>query len=116
MTGVTWVEITFSRHECGNKENKCGGSFVFVGDIISMARSIRVTNYQSCWFYGVVCVPVVVEKLLVNIFHVSLMLALLNSLPVCSLKDYILSIKISLILHITNKIFVYCCCYVGVLS
>ncbi|XP_023739744.1 membrane-bound transcription factor site-2 protease homolog [Lactuca sativa] len=105
MTGVTWVEITFSRHECENKENKCGGSFVFVGDIISMARSIRVTNYQSRWFYGVVCVPVVVEKLLVNIFHVSLMLALLNSLPVYYLDgESILEVALCCFSSLTPRI------------
>ncbi|KAK9062357.1 hypothetical protein SSX86_019543 [Deinandra increscens subsp. villosa] len=101
MPGVSWVEITFSRpysSECtqaGNEmgssysynkslseEHKCVGSFVFIGDMISMSRSIRLTEYQPRWLYGFAYFPDLVEKLLVNSFHVSLMLALLNSLPV----------------------------------
>ncbi|XP_024993138.1 membrane-bound transcription factor site-2 protease homolog isoform X2 [Cynara cardunculus var. scolymus] len=99
MPGLAWAEITFSRPyspECqrvGNKmrssynnsgsgENSCSGTFVFIGDMMSMARSIWLTEYQSRWLYGVAYIPAVVEKLLVNTFHVSLMLVLLNSLPV----------------------------------
>ncbi|KAI3518835.1 hypothetical protein L1887_07673 [Cichorium endivia] len=105
MTGVTWVEITFSRPECENKENKCGGSFVFVGDIKSMARSIWLTEYRSRWLYGVVYVPVVVEKLLVNTFHVSLMLALLNSLPVYYLDgESILEVALCCFSSLTPRI------------
>ncbi|KAM0038388.1 putative S2P endopeptidase [Helianthus debilis subsp. tardiflorus] len=97
MPGVSWVEITFSRPyssdctQAGNEiglsynkseESKCGGSFVFIGDMISMSRSIWLTEYQPRWSYGFAYFPDLVEKLLVNSFHVSLMLALLNSLPV----------------------------------
>ncbi|GJW09004.1 membrane-bound transcription factor site-2 protease homolog isoform X1, partial [Tanacetum coccineum] len=84
---VAWVEITFSRpcssyNSSGLEENRCGGTFVFIGDMMLMARSIWLTEYQPRWLYGVAYIPVVVEKLLVNSLHVSLMLALLNSLPV----------------------------------
>ncbi|XP_076895136.1 membrane-bound transcription factor site-2 protease homolog [Bidens hawaiensis] len=94
MPGVTWVEITFSKpysSECAQtgdeigssyNESLCGGSFVFIGDIMSMSRSIWLTEYRPRWWYGFAYVPDLVEKLLVNSFHVSLMLALLNSLPV----------------------------------
>ncbi|KAI7738236.1 hypothetical protein M8C21_009767 [Ambrosia artemisiifolia] len=99
MPGVSWVEITFSRpyssdctqsgNEIGSsynkswsEESKCGGSFVFIGDMMSMSRSIWLTEYQPRWPYGFAYFPDLVEKLLVNSFHVSLMLALLNSLPV----------------------------------
>ncbi|XP_024989341.1 uncharacterized protein LOC112523871 [Cynara cardunculus var. scolymus] len=99
MPGLAWAEITFSRPyspECqrvGNKmhssynnsgsgENSCSGTFVFIGDMMSMARSIWLTEYQSRWLYGVAYIPAVVEKMLVNTFHVSLMLVVLNSLPV----------------------------------
>lgn len=85
--GVAWVEITYSRpcsryNSSDLEENKCGGTFVFIGDMMLMARSVWLTEYQPRWLYGVAYIPVVVEKLLVNSFHVSLMLALLNSLPV----------------------------------
>ncbi|KAK1412720.1 hypothetical protein QVD17_34190 [Tagetes erecta] len=99
IPGVSWVEITFSRpysSECTQARNemgsgynkswsedsKCGGSFVFIGDMMSMSRSIWLTEYQPRWLYVFAYFPDLVEKLLVNSFHVSLMLALLNSLPV----------------------------------
>ena len=102
MSGVAWAEITFSRPyspECqrvGNKmwssynnsvseENCYGRTFVFIGDMMSMARSVWLAKYQSRWLYGISYIPAVLEKLLVNTFHVSLMLALLNSLTVCAL-------------------------------
>lgn len=88
MSGVAWVEIEFSRpclssNISGSEENMCGGTFVFIGDIMLMSGSIWLTEYKPRWLYVVEYIPVVVEKLLVNSFHVSLMLALLNSLPVC---------------------------------
>ncbi|KAM7263256.1 hypothetical protein ACFE04_000939 [Oxalis oulophora] len=96
LPGLTWVEITYSSPKCVNLasnsllpsntsetiENKCGGTFVFVGDVISMAVSIRLTSYQPRWTYPFAeRLPNVMEKLLVCTFHVSLTLALLNSLP-----------------------------------
>ncbi|CAK9135404.1 unnamed protein product [Ilex paraguariensis] len=101
MLGQTWGEITYSSPyspECrqpernsfpGHKssdfgEISCGGTFVFIGNMISMAHSIRLTSYQPRWSldFGAY-IPNVLEKLLMCIFHASLMLALLNSLPVC---------------------------------
>ncbi|XP_071735509.1 membrane-bound transcription factor site-2 protease homolog [Rutidosis leptorrhynchoides] len=84
---VSWVEISFSRrcssyNSSGSEENRCGGTFVFMGDMMLMAHSIRLTEYKPRLLFGLGYVPVVVEKLLINTFHVSLMLALLNSLPV----------------------------------
>ncbi|KAF3956203.1 hypothetical protein CMV_018647 [Castanea mollissima] len=100
MPGLSWVEITFSRSlsaEClqlGRNsfsdsktsdliESKCRGSFVFVGDVISMARSVRLTAYQPRWAFHIGrYLPDVLERGLICTFHVSLTLALLNSLPV----------------------------------
>ncbi|KAK9989550.1 hypothetical protein SO802_029789 [Lithocarpus litseifolius] len=100
MLGLSWVEITFSRSlsaEClqhGRNsfsdsktsdliESKCRGSFVFVGDVISMARSVRLTAYQPRWAFHIGrYLPDVLERVLMCTFHVSLTLALLNSLPV----------------------------------
>lgn len=102
MPGLSWVEITFSRSlsaEClqlGRNsfsdsktfdliESKCRGSFVFVGDVISMARSVRLTAYQPRWAFHIGrYLPDVLERGLMCTFHVSLTLALLNSLPVSS--------------------------------
>ena len=95
-----WVEITHSRPystEClqlrsslldsntssDAVEQTCGGTFVFVGDVTSMARSVQLTDYQSrCGFFLGEYLPNNLEKGLICTFHVSLTLALLNSLPV----------------------------------
>lgn len=98
MPGMIWIEVTYSSPyslEClqlGKKlfsdsgvseESNCGGTFVFVGDVISMASSVQLTAYRPRWAsnFGTY-LPNVLEKLLMCTFHVSLTLALLNSLPV----------------------------------
>ncbi|KAG5099511.1 hypothetical protein JHK82_044563 [Glycine max] len=97
--GSVWVEIAYSRtsHEClshvqnrfpfsetsGVKETNCGGTFIFVGDVISMAHSIQLTSYQPRWGPQIVAYfPNLLERILIWTFHVSLALALLNGLPV----------------------------------
>lgn len=100
IPGLTWVEITYSRpysSECWQlarnlvagvespnfEEMGCGGTFVFVGDVISMAFSIRLTAYRPRWLLSFgAYLPNDLEKIFVCTFHVSLALALLNSLPV----------------------------------
>lgn len=96
---MLWVEVSYSSPyslEClqsGRKspsgsrtydflEPNCGGTFVFVGDITSMASSVRLTAYQPRWAYFSPYLPYVLERMSLCIFHVSLTLALLNSLPV----------------------------------
>ncbi|CAK8562052.1 unnamed protein product [Lathyrus sativus] len=96
--GMVWVEITYSSpfHEClheenrfpvsktsGLKETNCNATFIFVGDVISMARSIHLTSYQPRWGPKIVAYfPNFLERILIWTFHVSLALALLNGLPV----------------------------------
>ncbi|GAV71290.1 Peptidase_M50 domain-containing protein [Cephalotus follicularis] len=98
LPGWMWVEITYLSpysQKCshlGNNtvpvsntsmEHKCGGTFVFVGDVISMAHSVILTSYQPRWAFAFgACLPNSLERCLVCTFHVSLTLALLNSLPV----------------------------------
>lgn len=100
MPGLIWVEITYSRPyslEClqfrresvgdsrtsDSMESNCGGTFVFVGDVISMARSVQLTAYQPRWAFPLgTYLPNVLERILRCMFQVSLTLALLNSLPV----------------------------------
>lgn len=103
MPGLAWVEITYLSpskgciHPARNsfqenidatvKNKSCVQSFVFVGDMISMGQSLHLTSYQPRWeFYIGTYLPDVLEKHLICAFHVSLTLALLNSLPVCFLQ------------------------------
>ncbi|PQQ18756.1 membrane-bound transcription factor site-2 protease homolog isoform X2 [Prunus yedoensis var. nudiflora] len=68
IPGLIWVEITYSRPyslEClrvrrksfvgprisDSMESNCGGTFVFVGDVISMARSVKLTAYRPRWAF-----------------------------------------------------------------
>ncbi|KAI3444344.1 hypothetical protein Pfo_001009 [Paulownia fortunei] len=101
LPGLGWVEITYSSLECHNHgrtifsdnkhyssgERSCLQTFVFVGDLISMAHSIHLTSYQPRWsIYFVAYLPNLLEKLFKCAFHVSMVLALLNSLPIKNLK------------------------------
>ncbi|XP_074334899.1 membrane-bound transcription factor site-2 protease homolog isoform X2 [Apium graveolens] len=100
IPGLTWTEIKYARplslkclqlmreslssiNSSKFEELGCGGTFVFIGDVFSMTNSVRLTSYQPRWSipFGAY-LPDVIEKLLKFTFHVSLMLALLNSLPV----------------------------------
>lgn len=109
MSGLSWVEISYLGYfspEClqlGRNsflvsktsdliKSKCVGTFVFVGDVISMAHSVRLTAYQPRWaFHFGAYLPNVLERILMCTFHVSLTLALLNSLPVSSYTNLIFS-------------------------
>ncbi|KAG9148797.1 hypothetical protein Leryth_018113 [Lithospermum erythrorhizon] len=103
IPGSTWVEITYissSSARCRslaadpfsdyNKEDdsiesNCLNTFVFVGDVISMAESLYLTSYRPRWSlkFGMY-IPNMVEKLLTCCFQVSTVLALLNSLRIFS--------------------------------
>ncbi|PNY14836.1 membrane-bound transcription factor site-2 protease-like protein [Trifolium pratense] len=107
--GMVWVEITYSSlsHECLHEENRlpvsnssdleetnCGATFIFAGDVISMAHSIHLTSYQPRWGPNIVAYfPNFLERILIWTFHVSLALALLNGLPV---SDELLILGIAL--------------------
>ncbi|KAL1547842.1 S2P endopeptidase [Salvia divinorum] len=97
LPGLGWVEITYSRLECLNRgrslvsenqqsnsgERGCLQTFVFVGDLTSMAHSIHLTSYQPrLSMYFIAYLPDLLERFLTCSFHVSMVLALLNSLPV----------------------------------
>jgi S2P endopeptidase len=108
---MVWVEITYSSpsHECLHEENRfpvsntsdlkktnCGATFIFAGDLISMAHSIHLTSYQPRWGPKVVAYfPNFLERILIWTFHVSLALALLNGLPVSDELAYIRNCIIS---------------------
>ncbi|KAL3630074.1 hypothetical protein CASFOL_023058 [Castilleja foliolosa] len=82
MPGLGWVEITYSTLQCQNSSG-CVQTFVFIGDVVDMEQSVDLTWYQPRWsvYFGAYF-PNVLEKFLTCCFHVSLVLALLNSLPV----------------------------------
>ncbi|KAL3523227.1 hypothetical protein ACH5RR_016061 [Cinchona calisaya] len=100
MPGLAWVEITYSRPSSpgcqklarnsfpgyknfGSGEMNCISSFTFVGDVISLGHALHLTSYQPRWSIHIgASLPNVLEKLFICAFHVSLSLALLNSLPV----------------------------------
>lgn len=100
-----WVEIAYSSpsREClsheqnrfqfsktsGVKATNCGGTFIFVGDVVSMAHSIKLTSYQPRWGPQIVAYfPSILERILIWTFHTSLALALFNALPVSD--EYVL--------------------------
>ncbi|KAL8513343.1 hypothetical protein ACS0TY_019519 [Phlomoides rotata] len=97
LPGLGWVEITYSSLECLNRgrifssdnkhtgytEGRCLQTFVFVGDLMSMSHSIHLTSYRPrLSIYFISHLPDLLEKLFTCAFHVSMILALLNSLPV----------------------------------
>ncbi|KAL7089795.1 hypothetical protein ACP275_13G205000 [Erythranthe tilingii] len=106
LPGLGWVEITYSSLECHSRRRSlfspekhssseqisCLQTFVYVGDLITMANSIHLTSYQPRWtIYFMAYLPNLLEKLFTYAFHVSMVLALLNSLPVFFLDgEYIL--------------------------
>lgn len=122
---MVWVEITHSSpsHEClyernrfpvsktsGLKETNCSATFIFVGDVISMAHSIRLTSYQPRWGPKIVAYfPNFLERILIWTFHVSLALALLNGLPVSDehilayVRNYLVSSIGSVYVHYEQK-------------
>ncbi|KAL5773793.1 hypothetical protein ACOSQ2_013717 [Xanthoceras sorbifolium] len=122
LPGMIWVELTYSRPfslEClqhqsnlasdssmnSITEDYCGGTFVFVGDMITMAHSLRLTAYRPrlSSVFGAI-LPNVLERSLKCTFHVSLALALLNSLPVYFLDgESILEVTLSIFTFLSTR-------------
>ncbi|XP_052728012.1 membrane-bound transcription factor site-2 protease homolog isoform X3 [Vigna angularis] len=119
--GLVWVEISYSSpsHEClsheqnrfpfsktsGVKATNCGGTFIFVGDVVSMAHSIKLTSYQPRWGPQIVAYfPSILERILIWTFHTSLALALFNALPVYLLDgEYILDATLSYFTSLSSR-------------
>ncbi|XP_042055461.1 membrane-bound transcription factor site-2 protease homolog isoform X2 [Salvia splendens] len=133
LPGLGWVEITYSRLECLNHgrsvdsenqqsnsgEKGCIQTFVFVGDLTAMAHSVHLTSYQPrLSMYFIAYLPDLLERFLTCSFHVSMVLALLNSLPVFFLDgESILEVTL---LHYfgfmssrMRQSVLRCCLYVG---
>lgn len=119
MPGITWAEIAYRRpysHQCMKLEKNmtepaensdsgegCHKTFLYMGDVISMTRSVRLTSFQPRFtsMFGAY-VPDVFEKIFACTFQVSVALALLNSLPVYFLDG--------------ESILEVCSCYIAFLS
>lgn len=102
MPGFSWIEISYARPyslECLQKEGNlssshatnynfgpspCGGTFVYVGDLSSAARSVKLSPYRPRWalFLFIADVPYILEKCLSCLLHVNAALAAVNCLPV----------------------------------
>lgn len=99
--GQAWIEILYSKpystncsqegeknpslpsHTNNQNNDRCGGTFVYIGDLISLAQSVHLSEFQPRWSFPFsFLLPAVLAKLLVCTFYTSLALALLNSLPV----------------------------------
>ncbi|XP_042451807.1 membrane-bound transcription factor site-2 protease homolog isoform X2 [Zingiber officinale] len=101
IPGMSWVEVTYSSpysSQCSEYRSNastysenfgfdstfCGGTFVFIGDALSLAHSIHLSAYQPRWIFTAYMahMPDVLEKFLACCFRISASLALVNSLPV----------------------------------
>uniref|UniRef100_A0A803MFM0 Endopeptidase S2P n=1 Tax=Chenopodium quinoa TaxID=63459 RepID=A0A803MFM0_CHEQI len=108
MPGVVWVEIMYRSPyslQCMKLENNltvvessdsgddCHKTFLFVGDVISMARSVSMTSFQPrvASPFGSYLADMI-EKILACTFQVSVALALLNSLPESNLSFYLIKL------------------------
>ncbi|KZV46716.1 membrane-bound transcription factor site-2 protease-like [Dorcoceras hygrometricum] len=127
--GQQWAEITFSRSDCQNvgnsdatdfisQERSCLQTFVFVGDLISMAHSIHLTSYQPRLYAEFAAhLPNTLERIFMCTFHVSMLLALLNSLPVYfldgeSILEAIIHLKF-ISLNSSKRRLILRCCLLG---
>ncbi|KAG8056003.1 hypothetical protein GUJ93_ZPchr0001g31562 [Zizania palustris] len=98
--GFSWIEISYARPyslECLQKEGNsssshvdnlgfspCQGTFVYVGDMLSAAHSIKLSSYRPRWalFLFLADIPYILENGLSCLCHVSAALAVVNCLPV----------------------------------
>ncbi|KAI0492619.1 hypothetical protein KFK09_026895 [Dendrobium nobile] len=111
IPGMSWFEVSYAKpysSECfqlrrntslvdfnpGYGSYPCGiGTFVYVGDMLILAHSMRLSAYQPRWmhFSWSMDVPSTLENILACAYHVSAALAAMNSLPVFFLDgEYIL--------------------------
>uniref|UniRef100_A0A0D9V3N0 Uncharacterized protein n=1 Tax=Leersia perrieri TaxID=77586 RepID=A0A0D9V3N0_9ORYZ len=99
--GISWIEISYARPyslECVQKEGNsslmhgannnpglspCQGTFVYAGDLLSAAHSIKLSSYRPRWplLLLIADAPRVLEHGLSSLFRVSAALAVVNCLP-----------------------------------
>ncbi|KAK6930559.1 Peptidase M50 [Dillenia turbinata] len=113
LLGLNWVEITYStpyssgcsrsgKNPIPGSESSeigeigCGGTFVFVGDLISMAHSVQLSAYRPRWSFSFGAnFPIILKRILAFTFHVSLALALLNGLPSMTKPPLLFNLDVS---------------------
>lgn len=106
--GISWIEISYARPyslECLQKERNssllhdgnnnpglgpCQGTFVYAGDLLSAAHSIKLSSYRPRWplLLFIADVPRILQDGLSCLFRVSAALAVVKCLPVCSLLKF----------------------------
>ncbi|KAF8695872.1 hypothetical protein HU200_036748 [Digitaria exilis] len=101
--GFSWIEVSYSKpyslgclqkggnlssssHAANNDlgQNPCDGSFVYVGNLLSAAHSVRVSPYRPRWAFllFIADIPYILENGLSSLLHASGALAVVNCLPV----------------------------------
>ena len=100
--GISWIEVSYARpyslgclQKAGNLlsshtansnlgQSPCEGSFVYVGDLSSSARSVRLSHYRPRWalLLFIADIPYILENGLSSLLHASAALAVINCLPV----------------------------------
>ncbi|XP_020098109.1 membrane-bound transcription factor site-2 protease homolog isoform X2 [Ananas comosus] len=124
IPGMTWVEVSYKSPYSPNclqltrnlsskdsvnlnlESNPCDGTFVFIGDVVSVARSIQLSSYQPRWAWIIwsIHIPHILEKVLVCMLHMSAALGLINCLPVYFLDgESILETSICYITWLTRR-------------
>ncbi|WVZ69426.1 hypothetical protein U9M48_018214 [Paspalum notatum var. saurae] len=122
--GFSWIEVSYARpyslgclqkggnlsssHAANNNlgQNPCEGSFVYVGDLLSAAHSVRLSPYQPRWAFllFIADIPYILENGLSSLLHASAALAVVNSLPVYFLDgEAILETSLSCITWFTRR-------------
>ncbi|TKW15728.1 hypothetical protein SEVIR_5G255500v4 [Setaria viridis] len=100
--GFSWIEVSYAKpyslgclqrggnlssssHPANNDlgQSPCEGSFVYVGDLLSAARSVRLSPYQPRWtLLFLADIPYILGNGLSSLLHASAALAVVNCLPV----------------------------------
>ncbi|XP_062216827.1 membrane-bound transcription factor site-2 protease homolog isoform X2 [Phragmites australis] len=139
--GFSWIEVSYARpyslgclqkegnlsssHATNNNlgQSPCEGSFVYVGDLLSSARSVRLSPYRPRWalLLFIADIPYILGNGLSSLLHVSAALAVVNCLPVYFLDgEAILETGLCYVAWFTHrqqrKILKVCCFVWTVLS
>ncbi|OEL28399.1 hypothetical protein BAE44_0010583 [Dichanthelium oligosanthes] len=100
--GFSWIEVSYSKpyswgclqkganlsssasHAANNDlgHSPCEGSFVYLGNLLSAARSVRLSPYQPRWaLLFIADIPYILGNGLNSLLHASAALAVVNCLP-----------------------------------
>ncbi|OQU87250.1 membrane-bound transcription factor site-2 protease homolog isoform X3 [Sorghum bicolor] len=123
--GISWIEVSYARpyslgclQKAGNLlsshtansnlgQSPCEGSFVYVGDLASSARFVRLSHYRPRWalLLFIADIPYILENGLSSLLHASAALAVINCLPVYFLDgEAILETTLSYVAWFTPRL------------